>query len=61
LNAQPPYIEGNLIHDRLGWTSPDYQRVGQKYVGKYVAERLSDIPEGALVRITIEVIDPQPH
>lgn len=51
-------IEG--IYDR-DWPYNWHPRIGTKTVETYVRDRLAELPQGAYVRITIEVLDPHPE
>lgn len=49
---------GPLSHDRNGWS--EYVAVDGIYVKSWIWDRLREIPEAAIVRVSVEIIDPQP-
>lgn len=56
----PSFIEGKYIKDSKGWADPKYHRLGGTYIGTWLEDRLREMPPGAVVRITCEVVDNGP-
>lgn len=53
-------IVGTFVRDRHGWA--DYHYIaGYHYISRWVGDRLNDIPDGAIIRVAVEVIDPEPE
>jgi hypothetical protein len=50
---------GPLRHDTKGWH--EYVIVNGVFVKHWIWDRLHEIPEGAVVRISVEVLDPHPE
>lgn len=55
----PTNLIGKIRHDYLGWAN--HVTIGNKRIEYWIWDRLAQIPEGALVRIDVEVIDPHPE
>jgi hypothetical protein len=55
MKIEPHYIEGKLIRDRLGWM--EFAKLDGKRVKDWIWNRLEQLPENAIVRITCEVVD----
>lgn len=52
-------LEGVINHDRLSY--PDYVRVDGWTVKDKIFDYLGKIPEGAYVKVEIEVLDDRPN
>lgn len=59
MTDQPgPTIEGILRLTPSRWSG--YARIGNKWVDHWFKDRVHSLPDGAYVRITVEVLDPHP-
>lgn len=59
-----PTLEGVLRKDKLGWVTHDQVRTdhnGMVWMNRWFVDRVKQIPDGAYVRITVEVLDPHPE
>ena len=54
----PISIEGIFVRDRHGWGDYHYLE-GYTYITRWLKDRMHEIPDGAYVRFTAEIIDPE--
>lgn len=51
-------LVGILHHDRKNWSA--YVQIDGRYVKNWIWDRFRELPEGALVKVSVEVLDPHP-